>query len=114
MLELFLLAQGIKPKFYESGYNRYYEDVLFANPDLWTFKPDIVLIHTTWHNVSQFPELMEAEAEVEQRVRDEMARFESFWEKIHSGLGAVIIQNNFDLPRLSHLGIWKLRKRSGA
>ena len=33
-----------------------------------------------------------------------MARFESLWEKIHTELGAVIIQNNFDLPRLRLLG----------
>ena len=32
------------------------------------------------------------------------ARFESLWEKIHSKLGALIIQNNFDLPRLRPLG----------
>lgn len=104
MLELFLLAQGIKPTFYESGYNRYYEDVSFENPDLWNFKPDIVLVHTTWQNVSHFPELMEADGEVEQQVHQEMARFQTFWEKIHSELGAVIIQNNFDLPRLRPLG----------
>ncbi len=66
MLELFLLAQGIEPTFYESGYNRYSEDVEFENPDLWNFKPNIVFIHTTWHNISEFPELLEAEAEVEQ------------------------------------------------
>ncbi|HTZ95272.1 MAG TPA: HAD-IIIC family phosphatase [Terriglobales bacterium] len=104
MLELFLLAQGIKPTFYESGYNRYYEDVLFENQDLWNFKPDIVLVHTTWHNVSHFPELMETESEVEQRIDHEMTRFRSLWEKIHSELGAVIIQNNFDMPRLRPLG----------
>ena len=103
-LELFLLAQGIQPTFYESGYNRYSEDVQFENPDLWNFKPNIVLIHTTWHNISEFPELLEGEAEVEQRVRREMARFESLWEKIHTDLGALIIQNNFDLPRLRPLG----------
>ena len=78
--------------------------MLFENSDLWNFKPDIVFIHTTWHNVSQFPELMEAETEVENRVRRETARFESLWEKIHSELGALIIQNNFDLPRLRPLG----------
>jgi FkbH-like protein len=104
MLEIFLLAQGIEPVFYESGYNRYFEDVLFENPDLWNFKPNIVLIHTTWHNISEFPALLEAEAEIEARVRREMARFESLWEKIHTELGAVIIQNNFDLPRLRPLG----------
>lgn len=103
-LELFLLAQGIKPVFYESGYNCYCEDIQFENPELWNFKPEIVLIHTTWHNVSEFPELLEAEPEVERRVRREMERFESVWEKIHTGLGALIIQNNFDLPRLRPLG----------
>jgi len=104
MLELFLLAQGIQPTFYESGYNRYSEEVLFEHPDLWNFKPDIVFIHTTWHNVSEFPELLEAETEVEKRLSSEMARFESLWEKIHRGLGALIIQNNFDLPQLRPLG----------
>src|SRR5580704_16930657 len=59
MLELFLLAQGMEPTFYESGYNRYSEDVLFGNPDLWNFKPDVVFVHTTWRNVSHFPELMQ-------------------------------------------------------
>jgi FkbH-like protein len=103
-LELFLLAQGIQPTFYESDYNRYCEDVLFENPDLWDFRPDIVFVHTTWHNVSQFPQLMETAVEVEARVRHEMARFESMWEKINTGLGALIIQNNFDLPRLRPLG----------
>jgi len=112
-LELFLLAQGIQPTFYESGYNRYFEDVLFENPDLWKFKPDIVFIHTTWHNVSQFPEIMEPEAEVEQRVRREMARFGSLWEKIHTGLGALIIQNNFDLPHLRPLGNLEASESSG-
>jgi FkbH-like protein len=104
MVELFLLAQGIHPTFYESGYNRYHEDILFENPELWRFKPDIVFIHTTWHNVSQFPGLLEAEGNVENRVRSEMARFETLWERIHTGLGALIIQNNFDLPRLRPLG----------
>lgn len=104
VLELALLAQGIKPAFYESGYNRYYEDVIANNPELRNFKPDVVFIHTTWHNVSEYPGLLEREAEVEERVRREMARFESLWEKIHDELGALIIQNNFDLPRLRPLG----------
>jgi len=104
MLELFLLAQGIEPAFYESGYNRCFEDVQFANPELWNFNPNIVFIHTTWRNISGFPELLEAEVEVEHRVRREMARFESLWEKIHTELGALIIQNNFDLPRFRPLG----------
>ena len=104
MLELFLLAQGIQPSFYESGYNRYSEDVLFENPDLWNFRPDVAFIHTTWRNVSQFPELMETEEQVEQRVQQEVARFDALWTKIHADLNALVIQNNFDLPHLRPLG----------
>lgn len=104
MLELFLLANGIRPEFYESGYNRYSEDLLFENQDLWKFKPDIVFIHTTWRNVSRFPELMEPDAEVESRVRQEVARFVTLWKKIQSELGALVVQNNFDLPYLRQLG----------
>lgn len=104
LLELFLLAHGIKPDFYESGYNRYYEDVMFANAELWSFKPDIVLIHTSWHNINQFPTLLEAPTEADARLLQEMSRFQSIWEKIHSELGALIIQNNFDLPLLRPLG----------
>jgi FkbH-like protein len=104
MLEVFLLAHGIQPSFYESGYNRYYEDVMFENDELRNFKPDIVFIHTTWRNVSQFPELRETETQVEDRIRREMQRFESLWNEIHSELGALIIQNNFDLPSLRPLG----------
>ncbi len=104
MLELFLLAQGIQPTFYESGYNRYSEDVLFENRDLWNFKPDLVLMHTTWRNISYFPELTESDAQVEEKVQREVARFVSLWERIQSQLGALIIQNNFDLPNSRPLG----------
>ena len=104
MLEIFLLAHGIQPTFYESEYNRYSEDVMFENPELWEFKPEIVYLHTTWHNVSQFPELLEGDAEVEQRLREEVGRFEAIWEKIQAKLGALVIQNNFDLPSLRPLG----------
>ncbi len=104
MLELFLLAHGIEPAFYESGYNRYAEDVLFDNPQLTSFHPDIVFLHTGWQNVSEFPELLESGEEVEQRLCREIGRFQTIWEKIHTQLGAVIVQNNFDLPRLRPLG----------
>ena len=31
ILELFLLDQGIRPEFYESEYNQYYQDAVFDN-----------------------------------------------------------------------------------
>jgi FkbH-like protein len=104
MIELFLLAQGIQPTCYESGYNGYRDDVQYENPDLWAFKPDIVFLHTTWRNVSQFPKVLQSAIEVEDLVHRELTKFESLWQKIHTELGALIIQNNFDLPYLRPLG----------
>lgn len=104
MLELFLLAHGIEPLFYESGYNRYAEDVLFENRQLWDFRPDLVVLHTGWQNLSEFPELLESSAEVESRIRREISRFQAIWDKIHAHLGAIVIQNNFSLPHLRPLG----------
>jgi len=104
MLELFLLAQGFKPSIYESEYNRYAEDILFENPTLWEFKPDIVFIHSTWINILQFPEGIDGIEKVEQLVRNEAKRYEALWNKIHSDLGALIVQNNFDFPILRPLG----------
>ena len=47
----FLLNQGIEPEFYESEYNRYYEDGVFGTPELDSFRPDLVYIHTTCRNI---------------------------------------------------------------
>ena len=55
MLELFLLNYGIKPSIYESEYNQFWEDVMFDNPELIKFEPDIIYIHTTNRNIT-FPQ----------------------------------------------------------
>ena len=103
-LELFLRKAGIEPVFYESGYNRYFEDVMFDNPDLAAFRPDLVFIHTTWRNLTSYPPPLAAEEAVEHAVQAEMTRFQSLWERIRSKFGCLIIQNNFDLPPTRSLG----------
>ena len=65
VLELFLLNAGIKPAFYESEYAKYWEDVMFDNPELVDFKPDIIYIHTSNRNIRQYPLLSMSEAEVD-------------------------------------------------
>lgn len=104
MLELFLLKYGFQPSFYESGYNRFYEEAMSEVSALWQFKPDVVFIDTTWRNVAHFPELLQNDEEVEDRLTQEMSRFKAIWERIGRDLGALVIQNNFDLPNLRVLG----------
>ena len=55
-LELFLLTFGIEPEFYQSEYNKFYEDAVFGNPELDSFCPDIIYIHTTSRNLTLLPE----------------------------------------------------------
>ena len=50
ILEIFLLNEGIKPLFYESEYNKYYEDALFSQ-ELEEFAPEIIYIHTNYKNI---------------------------------------------------------------
>lgn len=44
ILELFLLNYGIKPVFYESEYNQFYEEGAFSNAELEKFVPDLIYI----------------------------------------------------------------------
>ena len=55
ILELFLLNYGIKPLFYESEYNQWYEDGMFPNAELDEFAPDIIYVCTCIRNISDFP-----------------------------------------------------------
>ena len=63
--ELFLLDQGIRPRFYECEYAQYWEDVMFDNPELVEFDPDIIYIHTSNRNIRQYPGLAMSTEEVD-------------------------------------------------
>lgn len=103
ILELFLLNNGIKANFYESDYNKFYEDALFGNDILDKFNPDIVYIHTTNQNIIRYPKLTENENEIDILLSNEIVRYKSIWTSL-SKLDCAIIQNNFDLTIDRSLG----------
>lgn len=98
VLELFLLRYGIKPHFYESEYNMYYEDGMFANPRLEDFQPDIIYIHTSYRNIVEYPALSDREEDVNRKLQLTYDKFEGLWEHIAETYHCPIIQNNFELP----------------
>lgn len=104
ILELFLLKYGFKPNFYESEFNKYYEDIMFDNEKLLNFKPHIIYIHTTSLNINSFPELTDSDNEIQQKLNNELERFKAIWKKIKESYRCPIIQNNFELPYARHLG----------
>lgn len=104
MLEIFLLEAGIKPAFYESEYNKYYEDAVFPNPALEKFRPDVILVFTSMVNIVHMPLPTDTPTVVEEKIRREYERFHTVWEKLRTQYGAVIIQNNMEPSYEQSLG----------
>ena len=104
MLELFLLNQGIKPVFYESEYNQFYEDGMFDNKDLVEFNPEIIYIHTSNRNITAWPNVLDKEEEVQSMIKAETNKFVGLWNHLFEKYNCVIIQNNFEMPFYRLLG----------
>ena len=104
MLELFLLHAGFRPIFYESGYNRFYEEVMFAESGLKQFGPEIIYIHTTSANILRFPAITDSSETIDTLLAEEMHRFTSVWQRIAEEYNCPVIQNNFELPHYRILG----------
>ncbi|WP_303835387.1 HAD family hydrolase [Ruminococcus flavefaciens] len=104
-LELFLLNFGIEPEFYLSEYNKFYEDAVFGNPELDSFDPDIIYVHTTSRNLTMLPESpAETPERVEQRLNDQFAYFKQVWDSLKQHFSCPVIQNNFELPLFRRTG----------
>ena len=101
IMELFLLNNGIKPSFYESEYNKFYEDALFDNPELEGFGPDIIYVCTSNRNITRYPSLND---DAQALLKNEIEKYQRIWESLKSRYHCPIIQNNFELPYYRLMG----------
>ncbi|MBE5873994.1 MAG: HAD-IIIC family phosphatase [Lachnospiraceae bacterium] len=104
MLELFLLNVGIVPTFYESEYNQFWQDVMFDNPLLVEFAPDLIYIHTGSRNLKNIPDVRMSPEQIAAMLEEEYQYYESMWQKIEETYHCPIIQNNFEMPFYRLLG----------
>lgn len=102
-LNLFLLNEGIKATFYESEYNKYYEDALFSE-NLEKFNPEIIYIHTSYRNIDKFPELNASKKDINALLEREYNKYLSIWDSLQKKFSAVIIQNNMEYPKNRLMG----------
>ena len=103
-IELFLLDNKIKPTFYESEYNKFYEDAVFENKMFDEFKPDLIYVCTTNRNISIYPTLDNTKDEVNDLLKIEYEKFELIWQNLSQKYRCPIIQNNFEMPLYRLLG----------
>ncbi|MGN0597676.1 MAG: HAD family hydrolase, partial [Ruminiclostridium sp.] len=82
VLELFLLDYGIEPVFYQSEYGRYWQDAMFGNPQLDSFQPDVIYIHTSSRNITAFPDMAMSREQVDKLFGEQCDYFRTMWEKL--------------------------------
>lgn len=104
VMELFLLDYGIKPSFYESEYNRYYQDAVFPNEELEEFAPQIIYIHTTNRNITEYPKISDSAETIDELIKNEVQKFTTMWTKLEEKYHCPIIQNNFEMPLYRIMG----------
>ena len=101
IMELFLLNNGIKVSFYESEYNKFYEDAIFDNAELEAFKPDIIYVCTSNRNIKEYPSLND---NVDDLLNNEFEKYKGIWQSLNNRYHCPIIQNNFELPYYRLMG----------
>lgn len=104
VLELFLLNYGIKPRFYESEYNQWFEDGMFPNPELEKFSPDLIYVCTCVRNIVVFPQMSDDKSGVELKRKGVVDKFLGLWDSLSSKYHCPIIQNNFEYPFFRLMG----------
>jgi len=104
LIEVFLLNEGFRPSFYESEYNKFFEDLTFENKKLKDFQPDIIYLHTSFVNILSFPKMGESEQNIKDNADREFSRYRGLWSQIESEFNCPVIQNNFELPRDRPMG----------
>ncbi|MBQ6019122.1 MAG: HAD family hydrolase [Clostridia bacterium] len=97
-LELFLLDQGIRPVFFESEYAQYWQDTMFGNETLRMLQPDVIFIHTSMRNITEFPSPSSSKDEIEAMLSRQYGHFSAMWDKLIQDYRCPIIQNNFEYP----------------
>lgn len=104
ILELFLLDQGIEPEFYESEYGQYFQEAMFENPELSSFSPDIIFLHTSNRNIAAYPKIGDSNERIESLLDSQFIHFSGLWDNLASSYHCPVIQNNFEYPFYRLLG----------
>ena len=97
ILELFLLAQGVRPVFWQGGYGLFYENLLFDDGSLADFAPDFLYIHISSRNIRSWPCPADTARQADELLESEYARLEA-GAKAALKFGWPVILNKLDLP----------------
>jgi len=102
-IEIWLLASGIRPVFWEGSYALYWEQLVYDTGELKAFSPDVIYIHTSMRCIRHWPQVTVQEDAVQESFQQELQHFTKAAEAA-LGLGCPVILNNFELPVYRPMG----------
>jgi len=104
MIELSLFSAGVVVEIYEADYGVFRQEILDPTSELYQFRPQVLLLATSWRDLGGAPELNSDPTALPQLVSEEVDRWLNLWNVAFSRLGCQIMQNNFDAPVWRQLG----------
>ena len=98
LLDLYLLPGAWSPRSTRPITGSSARSYSIRNPSCTAFRPEFIILATSWRDLGHRPHLGDDRAEVQRKVEAELADWSRLWAAAHDRLGCQIIQNNFDMP----------------
>jgi FkbH-like protein len=103
-LDLHLQTGRINAQFYEANYGTINQELLDHASGLRQFRPDFVVICTSWRDLKSKPALTDGREEVAVKIAAEISSWSTLWQVAREELGCQVIQSNFAAPPWRTLG----------
>ncbi len=100
LLEVAAFRDGIDAEVYEAEYGVIHQEVLDPASGLRAFRPDVVILATSWRDANLPPVSGDPDAAVEAAV----APLVSLWRVLRDDVRAHTVQHNFDVPLVDSYG----------
>jgi FkbH-like protein len=113
LLDLYLQTGRIAAEFYESDYGTINQEFLDPTSGLHQFRPDLVLIFTSWRDLKLRPQLNDSREDVRLKVDSEIASWTSLWRIAREKLQCQVLQSNFATPAWRVMGNLEARHPAG-
>lgn len=105
VLRLFLYKEKIAPEIYEGEFNSINMEILNDGSEIYSFKPDILLLLTSHLDIKDYPPLFSTQVEIDSWVDERIAHYNNLWQRVSKKIeGCQILHPLFVIPINRPLG----------
>ena len=104
VFRMFLYQYGIAPILHEGEYDGIVLELMNPETEVFSFKPDILLLLTYHTDIKDYPLLFSTEDEIKQWVNQKVQYYQSLWSLANEIKGCHIFQTLFVTPIYRQLG----------